>query len=158
MATYTVPTTGVYENSRTGGRFRHVAGAVIDLALAVDLGMPGAALPDVPERTATADGAGAGQIADGIPYVTVTSDSADKIITLPNGDVGCVVALRNGATGYELRSHDPETVAINGGTGSGVESAIPANTLTVCVHDTATSWLCTNTATDGSVSSTEAAA
>lgn len=47
MATYTVPTTGIYTSSRTGKRFRYPQGSIIDLATAVDLGVPGAALPPV---------------------------------------------------------------------------------------------------------------
>ena len=80
-------------------------------------------------RTATAAGTGTGQVGDRAEFVIVTSDDANKIITLPDAAVGSVVALRNGATGYELRSHAPATVAINGGSGSGAESAIAADTL-----------------------------
>ncbi|MDV7395630.1 hypothetical protein RZS08_29850, partial [Arthrospira platensis SPKY1] len=52
-----------------------------------------------------------------LQFVTVTSDNADKIVILPTPTPGTIVILRNGATGYELRSSAPATVAINGGTG-----------------------------------------
>ena len=93
-------------------------------------------------RTATADGSGTGTIADAgmLQFVTVASDDANKIITLPTPTPGTIVVLRNGATGYELRSSAPATVAINGGTGATAESAIAANTMVVAICTTATTW------------------
>lgn len=98
-------------------------------------------LPSV-ARTATADGAGTGTIAAAgmLQFVTVTSDDANKIIVLPAPTPGTIVILRNGATGYELRSSAPATVAINGGAGANAESAIAANTMVVAICTTATTW------------------
>lgn len=75
-----------------------------------------------------------------IQFVTVTSDNADKIVILPTPTPGAIVILRNGATGYELRSSAPGTVAINGGAGAAAESAIAANTMVIAVCTTATTW------------------
>lgn len=93
-------------------------------------------------RTATADGSGTGTIAAAgmLQFVTVTSDDANKIVVLPTPTPGTIVVLRNGGTGYELRSSAPATVAINGGTGSNAESAIAANTMVIAVCTTATTW------------------
>ena len=93
-------------------------------------------------RTATADGSGTGTIAAAgmLQFVTVTSDDANKIIVLPAPTPGTIAVLRNGGTGYELRSSAPATVAINGGTGSNAESAIAANTMVIAVCTTATTW------------------
>lgn len=93
-------------------------------------------------RTATADGSGTGTIADAgmLQFVTVTSDDANKIVKLPTPTPGTIVVLRNGATGYELRSSAPATVGINGGTGSNAESAIAANTMVIAICTTATTW------------------
>lgn len=93
-------------------------------------------------RTATADGTTTGTIADAglIQMVTVTCDDANKIIVLPTPTPGRIVMLRNAGTGYELRTSAPNTVAINGGTGSAGESAIGANTLVFAVCATATAW------------------
>ena len=94
-------------------------------------------------RTATADPGGTtGVIAAAgmLQFVTVTSDSAAKVITLPAPTPGTIVILRNGATGYELRSSDPATVAINGGAGAGAESAIAANSMVIAVCTSATTW------------------
>ena len=93
-------------------------------------------------RTATADGSGTGTIAAAgmLQFVTDTSDDANKIIVLPAPTPGTIVVLRNGGTGYELRSSAPATVAINGGTGSNAESAIAANTMVIAVCTTATTW------------------
>ena len=109
-------------------------------------------------RTATADGTGTGQIEAGTTFATITSADANHIVALPAPVPGTVVALRNGATGYELRTSAPATVAINGGSGANTESAIPASTLTVCVCASATEWLCTDQAADGTVVTTEASA
>lgn len=109
-------------------------------------------------RTATSDGLTTGIIADGTSFVTVTSANANNIITLPTPTPGTVVRLRNGATGYELRTSAPATVAINGGTGAAAESAVAANSLVMCVCDTATTWVCTNFTTAGVVAATEVAA
>src|SRR5690349_12180070 len=66
-------------------------------------------------RTATAaPGGTTGVIADGTTFVTVTSDDANKVITLPTPTPGARVELINGGTGYELRSSAPATVGING--------------------------------------------
>lgn len=109
-------------------------------------------------RTATADGLTTGLIADGTGFVTVTSADANHIITLPTPTPGARVVLRNAGTGYELRSSAPTTVAINGGSGASAESAIGANVLVTCVCGTATTWVCMNQSTNGTVSATEAAA
>lgn len=112
----------------------------------------------VQARTATTDGTGTGTISDTATFVTVTSDDANKIVVLPTPTPGREVWLRNAGTGYELRSSAPGTVAINGGTGASAESAIGANVLTRCFCDSATTWVCTNFSTAGTVSATEVAA
>ena len=93
-------------------------------------------------RTATADGTGTGTIAaaGGLQFVTVTSDDANKIVNLPTPTPGVIVILRNGATGYELRSSAPATVAINGGAGANAESAGAAKTMVIAVCTSATTW------------------
>ena len=90
--------------------------------------------------TATADGTGTGTIPDAAAFVTVTASDANHIITLPAPTVGKVIVLRNGATGYELRSSTPASIAINGGSGANAESAIAANTMVIAVCTTATTW------------------
>lgn len=93
-------------------------------------------------RTATADGTTTGTIAAAglLQFVTVTSDDANKIVILPAPTPGTIVILRNGATGYELRSSAPATIAINGGAGANAESAIAASTMVIAVCTTATTW------------------
>lgn len=109
-------------------------------------------------RTATADGTGTGQIADGTSFVTVTSANADHIITLPDAAIGTEITLQNAGTGYELRTHDPETVGINGGTEADAESAIGASTTVIARRVNATNWVCTSLAAAGTVSATQVAA
>ena len=96
-----------------------------------------------PTAAVTADtGAPAATIADAgmIQFVTVTSDNADKLVILPTPTPGTIVILANGATGYELRSSAPGTVAINGGAGANAESAIAANSMVIAVCTSATTW------------------
>lgn len=94
-------------------------------------------------RTATADGTGTGTIAAAglIQFVAVTAGSdANSIIVLPTPTPGRIVIGYVGATGHELRSSDPNTIAINGGTGAAAESAIAANMMWVAICTSATSW------------------
>lgn len=98
--------------------------------------------------TATSDGTGTGQIADGVDFVTVTSDDANHIVTLPTATPGTTIALYVPTTGYKLAG------AINGGDGT---SSIPADTLTVCACAVADAWRCTDQAADGSVVTTAVA-
>ncbi len=110
-------------------------------------------------RTATATGATTGTIAAGTAYVTVTAGSdADCIIILPAPIVGNSIWLYVGATGYELRSSTPASIAINGGTGSAAESAVAASQTVHCTCTSATTWIATNYAADGTESKLEAAA
>lgn len=92
--------------------------------------------------TATADGLTTGTIADAgmLQFITVTSADANHIVVLPTPTPGRIVILRNGGTGYELRTSAPATVAINGGSGSNAESAIAASTMVIAVCTTATTW------------------
>jgi len=98
--------------------------------------------PATVARTATADGTTTGTIAAAglLQFVAVTSDDANKIIILPTPTPGTLVILRNGATGYELRSSAPATIVINGGAGANAESAIAASTMVIAVCTTATTW------------------
>lgn len=93
-------------------------------------------------RTATADGTTTGTIADAgmLQFVAVTSANAAHIVILPTPTPGTIVILANGATGYELRTSAPATIAINGGSGASAESAIAANTMVIAVCTTATTW------------------
>lgn len=100
----------------------------------------------VTTRTATAaPGGTTGVIADGggaLQIISVTSDDANKVITLPAPVPGNIVVLINGATGYEIRSSAPTTVLINGGTGgANVESAVAASYIVILVCTSATTWI-----------------
>lgn len=117
-------------------------------------------LTDMPNTavTATADGLTTGIIPDTATFVTVTSANADHIVALPTPTPGHVVQIKNGATGYELRSSAPETVSINGGAEAAAESAIGANVLVTCTCVSATAWIAMSQGTDGAVTATQVAA
>lgn len=93
-------------------------------------------------RTATADGLTTGTItATGlITFITVTSSDANHIIVLPAPVAGLIVVLKNGATGYELRTSTPASISINGGAGASAESAIAASSMVIAVCTSATTW------------------
>jgi hypothetical protein len=112
-------------------------------------------------NTATDDGDGTGTIADAgmIQFVTVDWDGdSDHILVLPAPTPGTIVIIAGAATGGELRSSAPATVAINGGTAENGESAIGANTLVVAICESATSWKAFQIGSDGSLAQVEAAA
>jgi len=117
--------------------------------------------PASQDITATDDGSGDGTVADEgqLLFATVDCDGdANHIVVLPTPTPSTICILAIGATGCELRSSAPATVAINGGTGASAESAVPANCLVVAICDTATSWKAFQIASDGTTAGVEAAA
>jgi hypothetical protein len=110
-------------------------------------------------RTAiAAPGGTTGIISAGVTHVVVTCDDANKVITLPAPVIGLKITLLNGATGYELRSSDPATIGINGGTGSNAESAIAASTVVKIECVSATNWIAATVTAAGVVGVAEVAA
>jgi len=109
----------------------------------------------VADVTATEGGAA---IPAGVTHVNVTATDAAHIVVLPEPVIGQVITLINGATGYELRSSDPETIGINGGTAENAESEVAANTVVVvrCVSET--NWIGQTFTAAGVVGVLEAAA
>lgn len=107
--------------------------------------------------TATADGLTTGIIPDDAGDVTVTSSVNTKFVTLPTPTPGVVVQINAEATGYKLRSSTPASVAINGGTGASASSAVSAKLL-VCRCSSATAWIVTAFAADGTVTAQAPAA
>lgn len=109
-------------------------------------------------RTATADGTGTGTISAGTTHVAVTASNAAHIITLPAPVPGLKITLQNGATGYEIRSSDPANISINGGKGANAESAVAAATTVIVECVSATAWIGSTVAADGTVGVLQAAA
>ena len=133
MATFHVPFDGSFTDSRSGLRYRYEQGAVIDAQAAYHLGMPGAGATTAGAVVATATPGAPfayagdnGTVPAGWSFASVTSEDANRIVILPAPAPGATVTLRNGGTGYELRTTEPAAVAINGGGGANAESAIPA--------------------------------
>lgn len=114
--------------------------------------------PLVQAVTATADGTGTGTIRSGIKQATVTCDDVNKIVVLPAPVVGTQVVIHNGATGYELRTSAPATIAINGGSGADAESAIAANSTVLAICVTTTAWKAIFLDADSDVAKVEVAA
>ena len=96
--------------------------------------------------TVTADGLTTGIVSATARFVTVTSDDANKILTLPASVVGKILYIRNGVTGYEIRTTAASSIKINDVvSGSTNELAIPATALIKAVCVSATEWVVTGT-------------
>ena len=94
----------------------------------------------------------------GTQFVSVTSGNGDHIVQLPAPVVGNMIYIHVGANGCELRTSTPASISINAGSGAGAESALPANSLTICICVSSTAWVAYEVASNGTVSATEAAA
>lgn len=123
-----------------------------------DAGITPAKTNIVEARTATADGTTTGTISANKRHITVTSDDANKIIILPAPVAGQSLVIDVGATGFELRSSTPASIAINGGTGANAESAIPANSTCFLTCVSSTAWKGFYMDADGDIAKIEAAA
>jgi len=93
-----------------------------------------------------------------IQIVIPTWGSADNILILPEPVPGKIVIVAGAATGGELRSSAPSTIAINGGTGATAESAVAASQMVIAIAESATSWKALTIAGNGTVAGLEAAA
>jgi hypothetical protein len=168
--TFTVPSTGVFRSADGTKNMNFTQNDVIPMELAVELQMTAAYLATTQPAaalnrnratfaaTATATGATTGTIPLGTDFVTVTSADANNIVILPDAPVGTMITLQATATGYELRTHAPATVGINGGTGAAAESAIAANITTRVERTTATNWVGESRTAAGVVGVTQVAA
>lgn len=75
-----------------------------------------------------------------VDHVTVTSGGAGHEVQLPAPVVGKKLTVHVGANGFDLQSTAPASIAINGGTGSGYESPIAANSTLFLICVSATAW------------------
>ena len=93
-----------------------------------------------------------------IQIVIPTWGNANNILILPAPVPGRIVIVAGAATGGELRTTDPATIAINGGSGANAESAVAANQMVILFCESATSWKALTIASNGTVAGLEAAA
>jgi hypothetical protein len=91
-------------------------------------------------------------------FGTVTSANSAHLVTLPAPVPGTRVSLIGNATGYDLRSSAPATVAINGGTGASAKTAVAASLLQECRCVTPTAWICNTYSSNGTEAAEGAAA
>ena len=93
--------------------------------------------------TATTDGLTTGLIPDFVDVVDVTSDDANKIITLPEAVVGKQIIINvAGATGCELRTPATSNVKINDVDSDGSqEAALPADQHYLVRAVSTTEWI-----------------
>tara|TARA_Y100000593_G_scaffold26096_1_gene51896 strand:+ start:4678 stop:5082 length:405 start_codon:yes stop_codon:yes gene_type:complete len=106
------------------------------------------------------DGSGDAVLGDNrlVQFADVNWDGdANHIITLPSPRPGMVVVIAGKTTGGELRTNDPATVGINGGTGANAESAIAANQMVICICNSTTDWRAFTIAANGTTAGLEAA-
>jgi len=93
--------------------------------------------------TATTGGATTGLIAAGATFVTITSDSADKQISLPVGAVGQVLRILVGTTACELISAVAADKVNEVAVGATNELALTAEALYTCVYTKSGFWIVT---------------
>lgn len=93
-----------------------------------------------------------------IQSVTPKWVNANNILILPPPTPGMIVIINGAATGGELRTSNPATIAINGGSGADAESAVAANQMVIAICESATSWKALTIASDGTVAGLQAAA
>ena len=105
----------------------------------------GAALPGSNNAavTATTGGGTTGLIPASATFATVTSDSADKQISLPAGYVGKVLRILVGTTGCELISAVAADKVNEVTVGATNELALTAEALYTCVYTKAGFWIVT---------------
>lgn len=108
--------------------------------------------------TATDTGATTGTILATTRHATVTSAAANKQVILPAPTVGRQVVINVGANGFDLKTSDPATVALNGGTGAGAKSAIAADSTVLAFCISATAWKAIYLDADGDVAKVTPAA
>ena len=115
---------------------------------------------DATNIVATADGTGTGTVKQG-GFYRVSSTNDNHKVTLPEAIPGSIVYLNSvGETAqkYELRTTNPSSIAINGGTGSNVEAEIVTGTALVrCICIDSGNWIATQFANDGTESTVGAA-
>lgn len=93
-----------------------------------------------------------------IQFVIPTWGLVDNILILPPATPGRIVLIAGAATGGEIRTSDPATIGINGGTGAAAESAIAANMLVALVCESPTNWKGLTIASNGVVTTLQVAA
>lgn len=93
--------------------------------------------------TATTGGATTGLIPAGASFVTVTSDNADKQISLPAGYVGQVLRILVGTTACELISAVAADKVNEVTVGATNELALTAEALYTCIYTKSGFWIVT---------------
>ena len=113
--------------------------------------------PGTVRLTATSESAGGTKIPNErlIQIVIPTWGNANNILILPDPDPGKIVIIAGAATGGELRTTSPSTIAINGGFGANVESAVAVNQMVVAICESPTSWKAFTIAANGTLAGLE---
>jgi hypothetical protein len=91
--------------------------------------------------TATVDGTTTGLIPAGASFVTVTSDDANKQISLPAGQVGDVIRIKTDATGCELIAVTAADKVNDVTVGATNECALPGDSHFVAEYVAANRWI-----------------
>lgn len=105
--------------------------------------------------TATSDGLTTGLVPIGATFVSITSASANNIVTLPASDVGAVIFMYVGANGCEVRTPAASGATINGVDSDGTnEAALPATHLVMCACVADDTWIMGDWTDAGTVGAT----
>jgi hypothetical protein len=101
--------------------------------------------------TATTGGGTTGLIPATANMVSVTSDSANKQISLPAATIGKQITIKVGSTGCELISAVAEHTLNNVLIGATNEAALTANNTYLCQYVAANTWIMTGWTNLGAV-------
>ena len=101
--------------------------------------------------TATTGGGTTGLIPARANFVTVTSDSANKQISLPAASIGKEITIKVGGTGCELISAVASDTLNNVTIGATNEAALTANNTYLCQYVAANTWIMTGWTNLGAV-------
>lgn len=93
-----------------------------------------------------------------VQIVIPTWGAVDNILILPPATPGRIVIVAGAATGGEIRTTSPTTIAINGGVGVNAESAIAANMMAIVICESTTNWKGFTIASNGTLAALQVAA
>lgn len=101
--------------------------------------------------TATTGGGTTGLIPATANFVTVTSDSVNKQVSLPAAEIGKEITIKVGSTGCELISAVAAHTLNNILIGATNEAALTANNTYLCQYVAANTWIMTGWTNLGAV-------
>ena len=148
---FTMSSATVTGNATVGGTLEVTGASTLTGAVTATAGVQSSSV----SVTATTDGLTTGLIPSGSRFVTVTSDTATKVVVLPAAVIGNTVEITVPATGAELQTLAATSDTINGVDCSGAnEMAMAAGSIYVLKCVAAATWVAYGWGSDGAAQAT----